>query len=93
MQSTTVRERDKFVFTRPDGTRVAPSGRNCFRGNYGAPNDRVATDPGEPPLFALNREAGLDIDWRTSRSKWLGETMDYNQAVQAMLQRTPQGLR
>ena len=104
---------DTFVFTRPDGTRVAQSGRGCFRGNYGATLERGAMvaapatqslgtpsgewplppdDPGELPLFALNRDAGLDIHWRTSRSQWCGESMDYNQAIQAMLQRTEQGL-
>jgi hypothetical protein len=70
-------EHERFVFTRPDGTRVWPNGRHRFRGNYGSrverstiePSDRPLPpdDPGELPLFALSREAALDINWRTSR--------------------------
>jgi Domain of unknown function (DUF222)/HNH endonuclease len=87
-------ERNRFVFTRPDGTRVEPNGRQCFRGNktarasdqpLGGPGDRDA--PVHLALLAQNRERGLTIDWRTSRCQWLGEGMDYGLAVEALIQR------
>jgi hypothetical protein len=31
-----------------------------------------------------NRNAGLSIDAKTGRCKWLGETMDYSQAIEGM---------
>jgi hypothetical protein len=87
-------EREKFVFTRPDGTRVEPNGRKCFRGNNSAPSsDPPSADTGEPgdpvelALFTLNRDSGLAIDWRTSRCQWLGEQMDYGLAVEALVHR------
>jgi hypothetical protein len=63
-----------FVFTRPSGERIQDSGE-CFRGSVGAR---------EPRIFALNAGAGLRIDASTSRCRWLGETMDYSQAIEAM---------
>jgi hypothetical protein len=62
-----------FVFSRPDGARLAAAGRldrhlDLF--------DRV--DPFAPlPLVALNREHGLAIDAHTACSRWIGEPMDY----------------
>jgi hypothetical protein len=41
----------------------------------------------EPALFVLNRDNGLAIDWRTSRCQWLGESMDYGLAVEALVQK------
>ncbi|HEX6997678.1 MAG TPA: DUF222 domain-containing protein [Gammaproteobacteria bacterium] len=41
-------------------------------------------DPGDLPLYALSREAGLAISWRTARSKWIGEKMDYGLAAEAL---------
>jgi hypothetical protein len=32
----------------------------------------------------MNREAGLHIDASTGRCKWLGESMDYSQAIEGM---------
>jgi hypothetical protein len=93
-------EKNRFVFTRPDGTRVEPNGRNCFRGNktvcvsdassggladFGESDD--AGDAVELALVALNREVGLAIDWQTSRCQWLGERMDYGLAIEALIQR------
>jgi hypothetical protein len=74
-------ERNRFVFTRPDGSRVEPNGRKCFRGN----NSTVSN--GELGLLARNRENGLAIHWRTARCRWGGERMDYALAVQALIQR------
>ncbi len=65
-----------FVFTRPDGTRIPDSGsdgRRCFRGNN---SKRV--------LESLNETAGLAIDARTSRCRWLGERLDYSLAIEGM---------
>jgi hypothetical protein len=83
-------EREAFVFTRPDGTRIDESGRNCFRGDVSAPASGVASphgDRGEPSLFALNRDDGLTIDWQTARCGWLGERIDYGLAIEALIQR------
>lgn len=65
-----------FVFTRPDGKRIPDTGPRS-RGS-------VASDGPTPRICALNREAGLQIDASTGRCKWLGETMDYNQAIEGM---------
>jgi len=65
-----------FVFTRPDGTRIPGSGaerHGCFRGN----NSGQAIE-------SLNLDAGLSIDARTSRCRWLGERMDYSLAIEGM---------
>lgn len=65
-----------FVFTRPDGTRIPDSGVDrvrCFRGNNS-----------ERALESLNVDAGLAIDARTSRCRWLGERMDYSLAIEGM---------
>ncbi|MEO8466982.1 MAG: DUF222 domain-containing protein [Gammaproteobacteria bacterium] len=72
-----------FVFTRPDGTRVAENGEQCFRGSV------VAREPDASfeetlRIHVLNLEAGLAIDAKTSRSRWLGESMDYSQAIEGM---------
>jgi hypothetical protein len=67
-----------FVFTRPDGRRVGENGYGCFRGSVGA------TPEGSLHLHALNREAGISITSRTSRCRWLGETMDYSMAIESM---------
>lgn len=48
-----------------------------FRGN-------VAADETTPSICVQNREAGLSIDAKTGRCKWLGETMDYSQAIEGM---------
>jgi hypothetical protein len=65
-----------FVFTRPDGARIPDAGRR-FRGN-------VASDEPTPHICVQNRNAGLSIDAKTGRCKWLGETMDYSQAIEGM---------
>ncbi len=61
-----------FVFTRPDGTRIPDSGarpHRCFRGNN---------------LESLNRSAGIAIDARTSRCRWLGERLDYSLVIEGL---------
>ena len=71
-----VTDDDVFVFTRPDGSRIADAGseRNeCFRGNN---SQRV--------LESLNHSAGLAIDALTSRCRWLGERMAYSLAIEGM---------
>jgi hypothetical protein len=72
-----------FVFTRPDGARVAENGERCFRGSV------AAREPGASfeetlRIHRLNLEAGLHIDAKTSRCRWLGESMDYSQAIEGM---------
>jgi hypothetical protein len=65
-----------FVFTRPDGSRIADAGSargKCFRGNNS-----------ERALESLNLSAGIAIDARTSRCRWLGERMDYSLAIEGM---------
>ena len=72
-----------FVFTRPDGTRVVESGERCFRGSV---VEREEDAPLEETLrlHVLNHIAGLNIDAKTIRSRWLGESMDYSQAIEGM---------
>jgi hypothetical protein len=65
-----------LVLTRPDGSRIADAGTErdkCFRGN----NSGRA-------LESLNLSAGLAIDARTTRCRWLGECMDYSLAIEGM---------
>ena len=80
-----------LVFTRPDGARIPESGTRCFRGNNlrdtvehapqapDAPDARAVDD-----LESLNRAAGIAIDARTNRSRWLGERMDYSLAIEGL---------
>jgi hypothetical protein len=74
-----------FVFTRPDGQRVEENGTKCFRGNISRP--QPAADRGfeeTPRLYGLNRDTGLKITPETGRCQWLGESMDYSTAIEAM---------
>jgi hypothetical protein len=73
-----------FVFTRPDGARVAENGERRFRGSAPAATPADAGFEDALHIHALNREAGLAIDAQTSRCRWLGETMDYSQAIEGM---------
>jgi len=59
-----------FVFTRPDGTRIAAVG--------------TARRGAVLPLFASNRASGVVIDAATARCGWHGETMDYGLAAEAI---------
>jgi hypothetical protein len=43
-------------------------------------------------VYMLNRDAGLDIDASTSRCRWLGESMDYSQAIEGMMYLRDQAL-
>jgi HNH endonuclease len=60
------------VFTRPDGRRIPERGES-FSGN-----SSVAA------LEAQNRAHGLEIDANTARCRWIGESCDYNQAIEWM---------
>jgi hypothetical protein len=81
----TVTDDGVFVFTRPDGQRIKENGEQCFRGNVLPPIESTYAGFEESlRLYLLNREAGLSIDAATSRCRWLGETMDYSQAIEAM---------
>jgi hypothetical protein len=76
-----------FVFTRPDGRRITANGRESFRGNISLARPVPAADASfEETLrvHMINREAGLHIDSQTSRCRWLGEPMDYSQAIEGM---------
>jgi hypothetical protein len=65
-----------FVFTRPDGTRIEDNGAKCSSWNNSRQHGlREHLVQGEP---------GLSITAATSRCQWRGETMDYNQAIEAM---------
>jgi hypothetical protein len=81
----TVTDDSVFVFTRPDGQRINENGEQCFRGNVLPPIESTYAGFEESlRLYLLNCEAGLSIDAATSRCRWLGETMDYSQAIEAM---------
>jgi hypothetical protein len=76
-----------FVFTRPDGRRIAEHGNESFRGNIALTRPAPAADATFEEalrIHMLNREAGLHIDAQTSRCHWLGEPMDYSQAIEGM---------
>jgi len=86
-----------FVFTRPDGRRIPDAGvsqhdsrqhgAECFRGNNsGVTRSGPPTDDSSTGLRAhLQRLApDLHIDASTSRSRWLGERMDYSLAIEGM---------
>jgi len=73
-----------FVFTRPDGVRVSENGEQCFRGSVVAAREPDASFEETLRIHVLNLEAGLSIDAKTSRCRWLGESMDYSQAIEGM---------
>jgi hypothetical protein len=62
-----------FVFRYPDGSRVRDSFAvdGCFRGSA---------------ITELNWRRGFQIEPDTIRTRWLGETMDYSLAMDALLQ-------
>ncbi|MDX1563625.1 MAG: DUF222 domain-containing protein, partial [Gammaproteobacteria bacterium] len=61
-----------FVFTRPDGQRLADAIpiEKCFRGNM---------------VAKTNAERGIAIDARSVDTRWTGERMDYSLAIEALL--------
>jgi hypothetical protein len=73
-----------FVFARPDGVRVSENGERCFRGSVVAAREPDASFEETLRIHVLNVEAGLAIDAKTCRSRWLGESMDYSQAIEGM---------
>jgi hypothetical protein len=68
-----------FVFSRPDGSRIADSG--CFRGNI----SHDAQQTMDLPTF--NSGNGVRIDPYTIRSRWTGEAMDSNMVIGGLLHR------
>ncbi len=74
-----------FVFTRPDGTRVEDNGAKCFRGNILPPVQSLYRGFEHSLRDYLSKhDPGLSITAETSRCQWHGESMDYNQAIEAM---------
>jgi hypothetical protein len=75
-----------LIFTLPDGRRVEPNGARCFRGNILPRDDLASGRAFEDSLrdYLMKQEPGLSITADTSRCKWLGESMDYSQAIEAM---------
>jgi hypothetical protein len=70
-----------FVFSKPDGTRLAEAGRLDRHLDL---LDRL--DKTTVPLVALNRKHDLEIDARTARSRWIGEPMDYGLTTEILCQ-------
>ncbi len=66
-----------FVFSRPDGSRIADAG--CFRGNI-LGEGRRASD-----LSDLNEREGLEIDPNSIRPHWTGESMDSSLVIDGLL--------
>jgi hypothetical protein len=86
-----------FVFLRPDGSRIPECGPppkiepKRFRGIVVAdppPMGDASLERFEAALRfhceRLNPGGELNIDAKTSRCKWLGESMDYNTAIEGM---------
>ncbi len=68
-----------FVFSKPDGSRLADAGR------LDRHLDRLDDQPSTAvSLMVINRELDLDIDERTARSRWIGERMDYSWTTAAL---------
>lgn len=66
-----------FVFSRPDGSRIADAG--CFRGNISGDSRRALG------LSDLNKRDGLKIDSYTIRPNWTGESMDSSLVLDALV--------
>jgi hypothetical protein len=69
----------------PTGAALRSAGivsAETFRTNRS--NDRGASFEETLRLYMLNREQGLEIDAKTNRGRWGGETMDYSQAIESM---------
>ena len=74
-----------FIFTRPNGTRIEENGAKCFRGSISSPLTPSCSSFEDCLQDYLRKhEPGLAITPDTSRCQWLGESMDYSQAVEAM---------
>jgi len=68
-----------FVFSRPDGSRIAPNGEPRFRGIVSRGSKAIRLQ-----LLAMNTAHGLQIDADTSQTLWLGERLDYSLAIEAL---------
>jgi Domain of unknown function (DUF222)/HNH endonuclease len=94
----TVTDGGVFVFTRPDGSRIADCGSapkqdhaGRFRGIVMA-DSRSMSDAALEAFEAelryhrerLNPGSDFKIDAKTSRCKWTGERMDYSTAIESM---------
>jgi hypothetical protein len=74
-----------FIFTKPDGKRVAENGMKCFRGNILSPLQSSYRGFEESLReYMRTQDPGLSITAETSRCQWHGESMDYNQAIESM---------
>ncbi len=69
----------RFLFRRPDGTRIGGAGR--FRGIVAGHPDALST---------FHREHGPPIDTHTCRSRWGGERLDYHLAVGSLIYKRDQ---
>jgi hypothetical protein len=68
-----------FVFSKPDGSRLAQAGR--LDRHLERLDDHP---PAALSLMALNHELDLDIDEHTAGSRWSGESMDYGWTTEAL---------
>jgi hypothetical protein len=78
----TVRE-DDFRFYRPDGSEIVANGALVharFRGNISA-------------IMRINRGNGIDIDKNTCRTRWRGESMDYDLAIDGLVHAANEQMR
>jgi hypothetical protein len=77
----------RFVFYRPDGRRIdaAGSATECFRGNI--LSDEFSGEFSDEVLRTEHADLGLGISAATSRSRWLGEPLDYDLAIGALWRR------
>jgi hypothetical protein len=72
------------IFTRPNGTRIEENGsEKCFRGNISAPVPYLGFEESLRDHLKKH-DPGLSITPETSRCQWLGESMDYSQALEAL---------
>jgi hypothetical protein len=71
------RDGSALVFTRPDGEAVPAVPRS----------QRIDADAGCAVLLKVHEDAGLQIVPRTAVPRWIGERMDYNEAVGALQDR------
>ena len=77
----------RFRGNTPDAIHAADANgcgsRRCFRGNTSAAGGEQSTG-GAQRLAAFNAARDLSIDAHTARSRWGGERMDYNIAIDAL---------
>ncbi|HEU4619524.1 MAG TPA: HNH endonuclease signature motif containing protein, partial [Gammaproteobacteria bacterium] len=84
-----------FEFTRPDGTRIEPSGDRRAREILASVSSRPGSgEPARgPSLFGINRARGIEIDHRTAAARWMGDKLDYGWAVEDLIYRRDRARR